>query len=301
MVNNTLVSIIVITYNSSEYVLETLQSIKSQTYKNVELIITDDCSTDHTVSICQDWLSKNGSVFNGAKLLTSPINTGIAPNCNRGVKAANGEWIKIIAGDDLLESDLINSNMQFVHANPCAQLIISNVQMFENSINSVFRQWPGSSFPSAIKEQLRLILKGGGIKAPGVMIKAEILRTLNGFDEEFPMLEDDPFWVKCCRNGIKFHFNDKGIVYYRIHHSTSNNSNITEINSSFFESFKNFKRKIVYPIMVEERMFGRLFLLKSRIELTEAILRRRKQSLVSKWILFPLLKANFKINYLLFR
>ncbi len=52
----TLVSIVVITYNSAKFILETLESSKAQTYKNIELIISDDCSTDNTVEICQQWI-----------------------------------------------------------------------------------------------------------------------------------------------------------------------------------------------------------------------------------------------------
>ena len=64
-----LVSIVVITYNSSHYVLETLESIKSQTYKNIELIVTDDCSSDDTIFLCQNWIEKNKSNFVRTSLL----------------------------------------------------------------------------------------------------------------------------------------------------------------------------------------------------------------------------------------
>src|SRR5688572_26730058 len=107
-----LVSVIVITYNSALYVLETLDSIKRQTYQQIELIISDDCSNDATVELCRKWLSVNGSRFVRTSLIEVESNTGIAQNCNRGVEASKGEWIKIIAGDDALEvytiTDYIN-------------------------------------------------------------------------------------------------------------------------------------------------------------------------------------------------
>jgi len=53
-----LVSVVVVTYNSSKYVEETLESIKNQTYPNIELIVTDDCSTDSTVDIVMNWEEK---------------------------------------------------------------------------------------------------------------------------------------------------------------------------------------------------------------------------------------------------
>ena len=97
-----LVSIIVITYNSSKYVLETLESAKAQTYQNIELIVSDDCSIDNTVEICKEWIEKDKERFVRTELITAEKNTGIPANCNRGVKAAQGEWVKLIAGDDMI-------------------------------------------------------------------------------------------------------------------------------------------------------------------------------------------------------
>ena len=96
-----LVSISVITYNSSKYVIETLDSAKAQTYQNIELIISDDCSTDNTVEICKNWINDNKERFVRTELITVKKNTGISPNCNRANNAANGEWIKEIAGDEI--------------------------------------------------------------------------------------------------------------------------------------------------------------------------------------------------------
>ena len=61
MEQDILVSVVVITYNSEKYILETLESIKTQSYKNLELIISDDCSKDDTVMICRDWLDNRSS------------------------------------------------------------------------------------------------------------------------------------------------------------------------------------------------------------------------------------------------
>ena len=99
-INNPLVSVPVITYNSSEYIIDGLESIKAQTYKNIELIISDDCSTDNTVELCRDWLENNKDYFVRVELVTTDKNTGVAGNCNRSVKACRGEWIRGLSGDD---------------------------------------------------------------------------------------------------------------------------------------------------------------------------------------------------------
>ncbi len=60
---NKLVSVLVITYNSEKYVIETLNSIKNQTYNNLELIISDDNSQDNTINLCEHWVNENKSFF----------------------------------------------------------------------------------------------------------------------------------------------------------------------------------------------------------------------------------------------
>mgnify|MGYP000958323009 FL=1 len=69
-VNNPLVSIIVVTYNSSLFVRETLESAKRQSYNNIELIITDDASTDDTVKVCREWIANNKNRFVRVELKT---------------------------------------------------------------------------------------------------------------------------------------------------------------------------------------------------------------------------------------
>ena len=61
--DNLLVSVCVLAYNSSKYILETLNSIKNQTYDTIELIISDDCSTDDTVALCTQWINRNFEVI----------------------------------------------------------------------------------------------------------------------------------------------------------------------------------------------------------------------------------------------
>ncbi len=66
----------VITYNSSKFVNETLESAKNQSYENIELIVSDDCSTDDTVEICKNCIERNMQRFTRTELLTVKKNTG---------------------------------------------------------------------------------------------------------------------------------------------------------------------------------------------------------------------------------
>ena len=151
-----LVSIIVITYNSSKYVLETLESAKAQTYPNIELIVSDDCSTDDTVEICRNWMEENKERFVRTELITVGENTGVAINCNRGLYAAKGEWLKYIAGDDILLPHALYSYLNYLQDHPDAQVIVSDIQFMGNR-NDVCRLDKRFAKLSA-KKQLKYLL-----------------------------------------------------------------------------------------------------------------------------------------------
>jgi alpha-1,3-rhamnosyltransferase len=119
-------------------VVETLESIKDQIYENIELIISDDCSGDDTVSVCKEWLYINNSWFADTKIIEADKNSGIPANCNRGLHATSGEWIKFIAGDDALEQDSIKDYIEFAGTH--------------RNIEVIFRTWKRMTIRLPLKE-----------------------------------------------------------------------------------------------------------------------------------------------------
>ena len=113
-----LVSVRVVTYNSSKTVEETLDSIYNQTYSNIELIISDDCSKDNTVAICRNWIELHKERFVRTEMITVDKNTGVTGNVNRSEEACKGVWVKGIAGDDVLMPNCIQIYMEYVNNHP---------------------------------------------------------------------------------------------------------------------------------------------------------------------------------------
>lgn len=219
-----LVSIIVITYNSAKYVLETLESAKEQTYENIELIVSDDGSKDDTVEICRAWLAANSSRFVRTELLTVVENTGIPANCNRGVQASQGEWIKLIAGDDCLMPECITLNIDFVQEKKEAQIVQSECEHykdnFENSSYLATTQLAKKRFfASEVKngEQLKIMLNKNQMSAPAVFFCKNLYNLVGGFDEDFKLLEDYPFWLKILKSKVEISILNVPTVKYRLH------------------------------------------------------------------------------------
>ena len=107
---NDLVSIITPTYNSEKYLEETIKSVQSQTYKNWEMIIIDDCSTDKTVNIIKD-ASKNDSRI---KLITQENNLGPGPTRTRAVNNALGRYIAFLDSDDIWVPEKLERQLNFM-------------------------------------------------------------------------------------------------------------------------------------------------------------------------------------------
>ncbi len=232
-----LVSVIVITYNSSLTVLDTLESIKKQTYRNIELIVTDDCSTDDTCSIVACWLENNKNTFKRAVLIKTLKNGGPAVNCNHGIKNALGEWSKVIAADDILLPDCIKQNVDYVNNHGEIQILFSKVNYFSELDNSAFSQdgvnW--NFWKLTARQQHYLILLDNWITAPSQFIRKDVWEYLGGFDESIPFIEDWPFWIKAYNAGVKFGFLDEPTVKYRIHESLSSTCSPSPL---FSESLK---------------------------------------------------------------
>lgn len=225
--NNPLVSIIVITYNSSKYVLETLESAKEQTYDNIELIISDDGSTDNTVEICKKWINENSQRFKRVELITSEKNTGIPANCNRGVNAAQGEWVKLIAGDDALLPNAIHDLMNIVENKKEIELLFSKVEVYYNNFDKKnFIDIRPNEFKDRqiyfIREttpeiQLEFLLRGGFYFTPGLIIKRKVFFEIGYFDENYKLNEDIPFYLKVGLKKKLLYFEPIVTVKYRKH------------------------------------------------------------------------------------
>ena len=123
-----LVSVVVVTYNSSQTILQTLESVRMQDYEKIELIISDDNSSDNTVAVCEEWINNHSNRFVKSKIITTSNNTGVTGNVNRGWRSCCGEWVKIFGGDDLFLPHAISAVMDFV--TPEKSIIVSQYNSF---------------------------------------------------------------------------------------------------------------------------------------------------------------------------
>lgn len=217
--DNPLVSVVVGVYNSSATIIETLDSIKVQTYKNLELIITDDCSTDNTKLLCLKWIEDNKSVFSSISFIGDEQNRGVTYNIEKGVKASHGNWIKGIAGDDLLKPNAIEEYVKFVLSTNC-KICCCNLEIFstEGRVPQVLEkqyEYYFSCIQEDWKKQRKRIASEFFIPGPGWFYSRALYEELGGFSLKYTMYEEFDFAYRTLCLGYKIYALPQKLVKYR--------------------------------------------------------------------------------------
>ena len=244
-----MVTVAVVTYQSGLYVFETLESIYNQTYQDIELIISDDCSKDNTVEIVNQWVSleENQKRFSRIEVITVPNNTGVSANCNRCINASKSDWIKFIAGDDIFLPNCIEDNLAFAFSNPEAKVIFSQLKVFQdtfeekNYVKTTPLEFPNNLFADSFSanDQYKLLLIGDRIHfTPSSFFYKQIFKEVSYFDESNRLVEDYPMWLKLTKAGLRLHYFHKATVGYRIHANAINNTGEVLFKPSVINGFK---------------------------------------------------------------
>lgn len=231
---NKLISVIVITYNSSRYVIDTLESVKAQDYRNIELIVSDDCSTDDTFDRCRRWVEANAGRFVRTAVVQTSHNGGICANYNRGLQEVSGEWVKYIAGDDMLMPDCIS---EFVKTTVKTEekMLVCGTLHFINSTDTTESRMVSTQFGSmTVSEQREFLVKEGTvIEGPSLFLETETLRRMGGFEEQYPFVEDWPLCMKYLMSDLRIGLVEKYLIRYRVYPESVSRSN-PRFSSSIF-------------------------------------------------------------------
>jgi len=195
--NDHLVSIIMPTYNSAKFIKKSIDSVIKQTFKNWELIIIDNESSDNTIEIIQG--------FNNPKIISFKINNNgvVAKSRNLGINIANGFFLAFLDSDDWWEEtklaksiEIFNKGYDLVHHD---LFIVEDLKINTNKAFN-FRTLKLPIFKS-------LLFNGNAIINSSVMVKTELVRKLGGFDCQTDLIasEDYDLWLKIATHTDKFY------------------------------------------------------------------------------------------------
>ena len=251
-----MVSVFVITYNSASYIKETLDSVKRQTYKNLELVISDDCSTDNTVEICRAWIEENRENFVRTELVSTPHNMGVAGNCNNAIRATTGVWLKGLSGDDKFLDYTIEEYVNYVNEHPECRICFAKLHFWgeDDEYVSISRRKYENQYYRYIQKDLRSqykeILRRLFVPGPGLFFQKVLWEEIDGFDERYPFCEEYPFTYKVISQGNRIYFLDKELYGYQIRNDSlcredGRDHMDKRVFYDYYRYFKEYRKKLL--------------------------------------------------------
>ncbi len=207
------ISIITITYNSASTLETTIQSVISQTYKNIEYIIVDGNSTDNTLEIAKK--------YNITKII-SEKDSGLYDALNKGISLATGDVIGILHSDDFYTNNtVIEKIVSVCEKNNCAGVYADLFYVDKDDTNKIKRKWKSGQYNDG------LFLNGWMPPHPTFFVKKECYNKFGAFDLQFKSAADYELMLRFIhKNKIKIAYLPEFIIKMRV----GGKSNVTTKN-----------------------------------------------------------------------
>lgn len=249
MIMPSLISVIIPAYNHENYIRDAVQSVIAQDYPNIELIVIDDGSKDNTWSILKSLEDRCSQRFDRVLFITRP-NQGVIKTCRELIGHAQGEFVVILASDDLLkpdnvsclydflsqhpdyvmavgDNDIVDANQQYVRWNSQQDAGIGDEFMFNTFKEYYCSHWQSFDFLSDDFGSYGQLLQGNHIPN-GYMIRKSALDQVDAYNPAVP-LEDWYLMLQLAKIG-RFKFINRPLFSYRWHGANTAQNRLHMIN-----------------------------------------------------------------------
>jgi len=230
------VSIVIISYNQAHFIREALDSVVTQDYPNLEIVVSDDASTDGTQDIIKEYQQKYPHLI---KPLLADKNGGISVNVNRGLIACSGEFIAFMAGDDFFFPGKIRHQVELMMNNPYCSLSWHQAVIFDSdskkTLGIIGRNALDILTARDLVEPGNWCAEGKGGFLPSSIMVRKALRPAEGFNEQIPLGSELLYIVEAARNGYILKLD--GIWgAYRIQRGSACRANSKQVDKDFIDS-----------------------------------------------------------------
>ena len=254
MIEEGLVSVIILSYRNLEGVFDTLQSVLNQSYDLIEVIFADDGSDgfDSVTDRIQAMVS--GSRLKRTVIKHSPFNRGTVKNINEALQEANGEYIKLLASEDQLSNtEAISDYVSYIRETDApvvfARMIgITPEGEYRKELISCESDYNLLKSYDLNQQRNRLFARNY-LPAPAAFFQRKVFDQYGMFDEDVRLIEDYPYWLMLSEKGVKFIYLDKIEAVARL----SGVSSAGSYSESFMNDMNVIYRKYIFP---KDRRYG---------------------------------------------
>ncbi|MBO4426260.1 MAG: glycosyltransferase [Clostridiales bacterium] len=263
-----LVSICIATYNGGKFIREALESIKAQSYGNIEVVVTDDCSSDDTLDICSE--------YDFVTVYHNETRQGLVGNWNRAISKASGKYIKLMGQDDVLAPDSVRIQVEALKNNPGASISIGASDVIsEKSERLMTRKLSNKDFVmDGVKFAKRSLWNRNIYCEPAnAMYTAEAASKAGLYDKEYIYVPDWEYAIKLSLQG-KVCYSASTVFSFRISSGSETSTLYRKKNYEMLKDtdklFMNYKERlgltgfqeVYFKLMSRLRMHARLLFIR---------------------------------------
>jgi len=248
------VSIIAVCYNQAAYVTDTLNSIKSQTWSNIQLIVADDGSKDGSKEVIKNWIAQTDP---SAIFIDHQKNLGLTRNINSALPYVKGDFFQVFGCDDIMLPDKIEKQVAILQANKDAGVVYSDMQLIDKKGDHLpytyyqkhtYKQpFSGDHYESLIN---RIILA-----APTVLIRKEVLDKSGYYNEQLDY-EDYDYFLRAAKYYL-FVYEPEITVKYRVLESSLSNHDVYPVKyfrNLFVVLYSNYDKRKKYRQQFNDKL-----------------------------------------------
>lgn len=246
--NDPLVSVLMPVFNAEMYIVDSINSILAQSYKNIELIILNDASTDQSGKIAQNFAKKHKNVH----YFENTVNKDIAESRNILVSKARGVYIAWQDADDISLPDRLRLQVDYLEAHPKVGILGGWLQFFDESGGTSIRKYDSSD------ETLRKkIFRYSPVAQPTAMIRAVALKQAGLYGKDLSPAEDIDMSF---RIGVNWEFGNLQSIclLYRRHDASASFSNVKKAEIITLKVRYSFLRNNRYHFTVGSLLYNTL-------------------------------------------
>jgi glycosyltransferase involved in cell wall biosynthesis len=193
-------------YNASEFLPQTIASALSQTYRDFELLVVDDGSTDNTLEIAQRFTSTDSRIR-----VLRRSHAGPSAARNSAIAQARGEYLALLDSDDLWQPTFLEAQVSLLRARPRVDVVTGNAYNLGGPLHG---QPMNPTHGCREIAPLEILQRENSIFIMSVFRRVVVERT-GGFDESLPLNEDYDFWIRAAHAGCVFLYNPVPLGHYR--------------------------------------------------------------------------------------
>ena len=176
------VTIVLPTYNGSKYLRESVESVIDQTYKDWELVIVDDCSSDDTLKIANDYSERDGRIV----VIHNRINKKLPASLNIGFEKARGEYFSWTSDDNIYEKDAIEKMVGYLDANQNIPMVRADMLMIDENAEVISE--------SGEYGDLKMLV--ANCVGACFLYRKSVAQSVGQYDETLFCVEDYDYWVR---------------------------------------------------------------------------------------------------------